>query len=68
MSLGSGVADASCLQPWTPGAGDAATAGANLGFLRGAWCGASYDKDPAARASFGLPRTREGWVYRREDY
>ena len=68
LSLGSGVTDASCLQSWTPAAGKAATAGANFSYLRGAWCGSTYDKDPSARAAFGLQRTQNNTVYRREDY
>ena len=68
LSLGSAAADGSCLQPWAPGGGDAATAGANLSYLRGAWCGASPDKDPSARASFGLHRGNDGLMYRRENY
>jgi MSHA biogenesis protein MshQ len=68
LSLGSGAVDASCLQPWTPGTGDAATAGANLTYLRTAWCGSNHDKDPAARASFGMPRGADTWVYRRENH
>ncbi|MCK7499108.1 MAG: spore coat U domain-containing protein [Comamonadaceae bacterium] len=68
LSLGSSATDASCLQPWTPGAGDAATAGANLAYLRGAWCSSSYDKDPSARATFGQQRGHEALLYRRENY
>lgn len=68
LSLGSGATDASCLQPWTPGSGDAASAGANLAYLRGAWCSASYDKDPAARATFGQQRGNAALVYRRENF
>ena len=67
-SLGNAATDASCLQPWTPATGDTATAGANLTHLRGAWCAAAWDKDPAARASFGLPRGHPAWVYRRENH
>ena len=68
LSLGSSAADASCLQTWTPGNGDAATAGANLSFLRGAWCGGTYVNDPSARASFGLYRGADAMVYQRENY
>jgi predicted acyltransferase (DUF342 family) len=68
LSLGSTAADASCLQPWTPAAGDAATAGANLAFLRGAWCGTAFDKDPTARASFGLYRGADAVIHQRENY
>ncbi|WP_127999454.1 DUF6701 domain-containing protein [Piscinibacter defluvii] len=68
LSLGSSATDASCLQPWTPATGDAATAGANLAHLRGAWCGSSWDKDPSARASFGLYRGADAVIYQRENY
>lgn len=68
LSLGSSATDNSCQQPWAPAGGDAASTGANLPYLRAAWCGASHDKDPTARASFGLPRGAEVWLYRRENY
>ena len=68
LSLGTTATDASCLQPWTPGSGDAASAGANLAFLRGAWCGASYGNDPSARATFGRQRDAGNSIYRRENY
>lgn len=68
LSLGSTATDASCLQPWTPGGGDAASTGANLAHLRGAWCGSTYTNDPAARASFGRQRTQDHLIYRRENY
>ncbi len=66
LSLGSAATDASCLQSWTPVG--AATAGANLAYLRGAWCASSYDKDPAARASWGLYRGSDAVLYQRENY
>ena len=68
LSLGSTAADASCLQPWTPAKDDAATAGANLAYLRGAWCGSTYGNDPSARATFGQQSTQQNLVYRRENY
>ena len=68
LSLGTNAADASCLQPWSPGSGDAATSGATLAHLRGAWCGSTYDKDPAARATFGQQRDNNALLYRRENY
>lgn len=68
LSLGSTATDASCLQPWTPATGDGATAGANLAYLRGAWCGSSYAKDPSARATFGQQSTQQNLIYRRENY
>jgi len=68
LSLGSKATDESCLQAWTPGVGDAATSGASLAFLRGAWCGSSLDKDPSARATFGQHSTQQNHIYRRENY
>jgi len=68
LSLGSSATDASCLQPWTPATGDAASAGASLAFLRGAWCGSSYGFDPSARATFGQQSTQQNLLYRRENY
>lgn len=67
-SLGASATDASCLQPWTPATGKAATAGTGQPYLRGAWCSGSYDKDPAARVTFGLQRTQDNIVYRRENF
>lgn len=68
LSLGSSATDASCLQTWAPGSGDAATAGANLAFLRGAWCSASHGQDPSARATFGRRRDAGATMHRREMY
>lgn len=68
VSLGSSATDTSCLQPWTPGSGDAATAGAGLTYLRGAWCGSSYDRDPSARISYGLYRGADKFLFQRENY
>lgn len=66
LSLGASATDASCLQSWTPG--KPATAGAGMAYLRGAWCSASYGKDPSARATFGLYRGTDATVYQRENY
>lgn len=68
ISLGSSSTDYACLQPWTPGSGDAATAGAGLTYLRGAWCGSSYDRDPSARISYGLYRGADKFLHQRENY
>ncbi|WP_457332451.1 DUF6701 domain-containing protein [Rhizobacter sp. P5_C2] len=68
LSLDSSSAtDTSCLQPWTPAAGKAATQGASLAYLRGGWCGATYDKDPAARAAFGVFHGTDRVLYQREN-
>ena len=39
---------------------------ANLAYLRGRWCGASYVKDPAVRVRFGVMRSSDQAIYRRE--
>jgi len=40
--------------------------GANLTFLRGKWCGGTYDHDPKARARFGAYRGGDEVIYFRE--
>ena len=42
------------------------TAGADLTYLRGAWCNNTYDKDPHARITFGTPKSQ--FLYMRERY
>lgn len=69
VALGAGAnpADASCLKTasgWTPSI--AASMGAKLAGLRGAWCGGS--SDPSARATWGLYRGSNGIVFQRENY
>ena len=66
LSLGASATDASCLQTWTPT--KAATTGAGMTYLRGAWCGSTYDKDPSARVTFGAFRGAENLIYQRENY
>ena len=69
VALGNTPTDASCLKSasgWT--AAKAATAGANLGALRGAWCGSAASSDPSARATWGLYRGSDGILYQRENY
>lgn len=53
---------------WTPS--QPPTAGANMGYLRGKWSGAAYDRDPAARATFGIfgSSLKKGPIYLRENY
>lgn len=68
LSLGPGPLDASCLQPWVPGGGSAAAAGAGLAYLRFAWCGTAHDRDPAARATLGRQRGHDALVHRQENY
>jgi predicted acyltransferase (DUF342 family) len=69
VALGATAADSSCLKTaaaWVPTT--AATAGANVAALRGAWCGSAATSDPAARATWGLYRGADGVVFQRENY
>jgi len=66
IALGAGASptDASCMPSgWRT---TAASSGANLAALRGAWCGGN--SDPSARATWGLYRGSDGVVYQRENY
>jgi hypothetical protein len=65
LALGANTTDASCMG-WTPSV--AATAGANLNAMRGAWCGSAATSDPSARATWGLYRGADGVIYQRENY
>ena len=49
-----------------PGWSNAGSASAALPFLSGAWCGTSPDRDPVARATFGV--FKSPLIYRRENY
>lgn len=62
LNLGGGV-NADACNAFAP----AATA-ANLSHLRGLWCSppGTYSKDPAARARFGINRSSDQAIYRRE--
>lgn len=50
------------------GGASVAAAGAAQRWLQGAWGGAAYDQNPAARASFGLYRGSRALIYMREMY
>jgi len=64
VNLGTTATEAPC-SPLTP---DPTTSGAHLGYLRGMWCGSNHDKDPAARATFGLNKGNDRQIYFRELY
>lgn len=53
---------------WTPAVDPTAAAG--MAYLRGKWFGASYDRDPTARATFGIfgSNLRRGPIYIRENF
>lgn len=64
INLGTGLAsvDQSCLA-WTK-----TSNGASMGYLRGKWCGANYDRDPKARVTFGIYKNPNELIYMREMY
>ncbi len=45
-----------------------ATTPATRSYLQGAWTGTDYDDDPAARATFGVYKGRDEFIYLRESY
>ena len=63
LNLGSSGVPANCAVPVLSTAGSTSAA---MRFLSGNWCGANYDRDPTARATFGTSRTP--LIYRRENY
>jgi MSHA biogenesis protein MshQ len=42
--------------------------GADRAYLRGNWSGASYDQNPAARATFGVFKGAEEVIFIRENF
>ncbi|MCR4298291.1 MAG: hypothetical protein NUV75_06000 [Gallionella sp.] len=64
INLSATATEAPCIT-LTP---DPVTVGANLGYLRGKWCGAAYDKDPSVRATFGVYKGNNEFIYLRESY
>ena len=63
VNLTAGTAGASCTSPALP-----ASTGSGLTWLQGAWCGTSYVKDPTARATFGIYRNIDNFIYQRENF
>lgn len=51
-----------------PGAGDAPTSSANLGYLSNDALGSNYDTDPAARVTFGVYKSSDRVIDTREQY
>ena len=64
VNLTAGAAGASCT------AGMPASTGSNLSHLQGLWCTppGTYVKDPTARATFGVYRNADKFIYQRENY
>ena len=64
VNLTTGTAGASCTtSPAMP-----PSTGSGLTWLQGAWCGGAYVKDPTARATFGVFRNTDRFIYQRENY
>ncbi len=63
INLGDGGAAAAC-PAFAPGTGSAG----NLPWLRSQWCGSSFDRDPAARARFGIRSGADERIFMRENY
>jgi len=62
VNLSGVTAGASCT------AGMPASTASSLSFLQGAWCGATYTNDPTARATFGIYRNSNQFIYQQENY
>ncbi|HVS25963.1 MAG TPA: DUF6701 domain-containing protein [Burkholderiales bacterium] len=45
-----------------------ATTPANKTYLQGVWSGTNYNRDPSARAGFGLNQNTNRFIYRRENF
>jgi hypothetical protein len=65
INLGAAAADEVTCPTLTP---NPATTGSDRDYLRGRWCGAAYDKDPTARATFGVYANPSQFIYLREMY
>jgi len=62
INLGTGPSASAC-PAFTPTAAPGA-----LAHLRGQWCGAAYDRDPAARVRFGIRSGSDERIFMRENY
>lgn len=62
-NLGSSGSPSNCA---TPALSNGTSISAGLAYLSGQWCGAANDRDPTARASFGVYKSP--LIYRRENY
>lgn len=64
INLGATAVEAPCIT-LTP---HPVTSGASRSYLQGQWCGAAYDRDPTARAAFGIYKNANEFIYMREMY
>ena len=65
VNLGATSLGNTCL---TVGGGTSADVPANLSYLQGRWSGANYDQNPSARATFGVYKMKDEFIYLREMY
>lgn len=63
INLGAAASGSACASA-TPSAATTA----NKPYLRGNWSGGAWDKDPSARAIFGVYRNANEFIYHRENY
>jgi hypothetical protein len=63
INLGDGAAASAC-----PAFAPSTASPGNLPWLRSQWCGASHDRDPAARARFGIRPGADERIFMRENY
>jgi MSHA biogenesis protein MshQ len=65
VNLGSAVLGSTCL---TVGGATSADVPANRTYLQGKWSGTGYDKNPSSRATFGVYKNANEFIYMREMY
>lgn len=63
INLGDGAAASAC-----PAFAPSTASPGNQPWLRSQWCGASHDRDPAARARFGIRPGADERIFMRENY
>jgi MSHA biogenesis protein MshQ len=66
VNLGASATGQTCIAP-TPTTQQAATAAAQS-YLQGKWSGVNYDQNPTARATFGIYKNANEFIYMREMY
>jgi MSHA biogenesis protein MshQ len=66
VNLGTGASGQTCVAPLP--ATQQATVAANLSYLQGKWTGTSYNQNPRARATFGVYKNANEFIYMREMY
>ncbi|MDH3287714.1 MAG: hypothetical protein OEP48_08350 [Betaproteobacteria bacterium] len=65
VNLGSTGSGTTCT---SVGGGPTPVSGSNIWFLKGNWTGGAFDKDPSARATFGVFQGAEEVIFTRENF